>query len=409
MSNYDVTVRIGNVDYTGDTLGTVRAFRGREDIYTEVTAGYCQLQLIDTTGQGFPVQVNMLVEVLVEYENVLQPIFTGNLTDIETNLYSVRTGARAIWTLRASSFLAKTIGRQILHDGAPEEGDNERALRILKAGLSVTWEEFPFLTWAQIPANVTWNNLDINFATFPGPGDYTVAALPPSTNGYNAFALLGQLAASTGGSISELGFGGVLYLSGYSRSDIVAEFGYVPFGSDYVNTADLTTSKQLSDVVNDVEVTWPGGSARRSNGPSLSTFGRRQAVLQTILSSEAQAERRADETIYNLSNPRTKLPSISVRIDAFPPDLEIDALFLLEPSFPFEVGVLPATLGPTPARSFVEGVEWNFGASSRSVRAYLSDAQLSLASERWQDMNPTLAWEDVSATLAWQDARTVTV
>jgi len=405
----DVTVTINGTDYTGQTLGSVRVVRGRENIDTVVRAGYCLAELIDETGTGFPIDVTDDVRITIDDTTGPVDLFTGTISDISTRLYQVRTGTRAIWQVLANGPLALVNRRQVLQAGTSVELDGDLVLEILQAGLYQTWQEFQGTTWAAVPADVTWATVDPGFdgTLVETPGEYEIAALDPVDSGYNALNLISRIAVSVGGSLFETGDGNVGYLSAYGRSARAA-LGYTPLPVGSIRADSLEAAKSAADLVNRLEVRYDGGAIEQQDLDSISRYGIRTSVIDTILANQADAEDRADDLLFDLAIPRYKLPTVQFALHTLP-SVTVDLLLGVDTETPVDLTGLPATLGNLFQRAFVEGVQYDLGSDRRQVTYFLSDAQLSLASERWRDVDPTLDWQSVSATLEWADARRVTV
>ena len=408
MSYLDVTVTINEVDYTGQTLGTVRVRRGSQDIDETAVAGYSLCELIDETGAGFPITVTDRVTVTIENSVGPVTVFTGTVSDWNTRLYVTRNGQAAIWSILASGPLALANRRQVMFAGAASEADGDRALRILRQGLTQTWREYQGTTWTA-ETTATWETVDPGFddTIVATPGDYTLAALAAQDTGYNALQALGDVQTSVGGHVFETGTGSVGYLSAYGRSALAAA-GYQPLPTSLLVSAGVTSQEQASDLVNVLELTYSGGAVEREELESIRRHGIRTGVLNTLLVDLSAAEDRAEDLLFDRAFPRVKLPEVTFALHTISPAWADDLLAIQE-NTPVNLAGLPPTLGSVNSRGFVEGLQYDFGAERRQVTFYISDAQLSLASERWRDVTSTIAWEDVSATLEWADARRVTV
>jgi hypothetical protein len=408
MGLLDVTVTINGVDYTGQTLGSVRVVRGRENIDTVTRAGYCLAELIDETGQGFPLDVTDTVRITIDNTTGPVALFTGTISDITTRIYAIRTGTRAIWQVLASGPLALANRRQILTGGTGVERDGDLVLQALEAGLYQTWEEFQGTTWAAA-GDVTWATVDPGFdgSLVETPGEYDIAALDPADDGYNALSLISRVAVSVGGSLFETGDGNVGYLSAYGRSEKAAA-GYTELPVSEIRADNLEAAKSAADLVNRLEVKFAGGAVELEDITSISRYGIRASGIETLLADQSNAEDRGADLLFDLAVPRYKLPTVEFALHTLP-GADVDLLLGVDTETPVDLVALPATLGNLFRRAFVEGVQYDLGSDRRQVTYFLSDHQLSLRSERWRDVDPTLAWQDVSATLEWAEARRVTV
>lgn len=402
----DATVTIAGVDYTGDTLGNLRVRRGREDINTEPQAGYCLVQLIDDTGAGFPVEVTDTVVVTIENSTGTIDLFTGTISDWSSSLYQVRTGARAVWEIIASGPLALANRRQVLASGAASQNDGDLVLEVLDAALRQTWDDYRGSTWTA--AVGTWETVDPGYDStlVETPGEYTLAALPAADAGYNANGLLSQIASSVGGYVFETGSGNVGYLSAYGRS-VLASAGYTSIANGAIRADSLLVSQSAADLVNRIEVTYDGGSVELEDVTSIGRYGLRTSVLQTVLANLSAAEDVAEDLLFDLATPRSRLPQVQFELHTLE-DADVDTLLGIDLNSPVDLGTLPTTLGGGARLGFIEGLQYDLGSARRRLTVYVSDAQLSLRSERWEDVNVTYDWTDVSATLEWADARRIT-
>jgi hypothetical protein len=406
MTILDATISVAGQDYTGTTLGNVRLYRGREAVDVDTRAGYALCELIDLDGTGFPVDVADTITITLESSTGPVPLFAGNVADIQTRLYQVRRGARAIWQLVSSGSLATANRRQVLAGGTSVEFDGDLVLEVLRAGLRATWEEYQGTTW-QAAGNVTWEDVDPGFSSdlIQTPGDYEIQPLDAQAQGYNALALLSDIAGSTGGNIFETGSGMVGYLSAYGRSERAAA-GYVDLPSEHIVTTNLTAAKSLQDLINRLEVRYQNGTVSAQDADSISRYGVRESVLTTILNDQTDAEQRADDLLFDRATPRYKMPSVQFALHTLS-DSDVDLLLSVDVETPVRIPGIPNTLGQVFTRAFVEGIQYDLAGNSRTLTLFVSDAQLSLRSERWQDVTGTLAWEDVDGSLEWADARKV--
>lgn len=407
MADLDVTITIGGVDFTERSLASASIVSGRQDMYSVGSPAYAQVSLYDDAGNGFPIIVNDLVVITLESDLASDqvPLFTGRVQDIVIDFVPTFDGPRAVWSMTASSSLALLNRRQVLAGGSPAELDGARARKILQEGLFVRWEEFGAETWADVAADVTWENLPPQVLVPNNDGDYMLAELPAKEGGYNAYSLLADAITSVGGSVIEQGNGTVFYLSAYTRSDIVATEGFITLPTEFFLASSLSGLQQASDLANVIEVAFDGGLEVARDDVSVARFGRRVSVLRTSLADGTVAAARAADLLANFATPRTKLSSIEWALHSFEGS---GALAVIVPSLPVELQGLPATLGPINRFMFVEGLEWTLFETQRTLKLYVSDAQLSLASDRWQDVSAVLEWDDVAGTLQWDQARRVT-
>ena len=76
-------VKINQTTVTNATLSTVSIVSGRTDIYSQPTAGYCNLTLVETTGAAIPYEINdgLTIEIK-KSDGAYVNLFGGFITDV---------------------------------------------------------------------------------------------------------------------------------------------------------------------------------------------------------------------------------------------------------------------------------------------------------------------------------------
>jgi len=401
-------VSINDIDYTGNTLETVRVIRGRTEQYAEPRASYVLCELLDIDGSGLPIRPLDRIRITVEDSAAIaRPVFTGTITDTSTTLFDsgFESGSRGtITTIIGIGPLARLSRRQVAFAGLPEQGDGDRIAELIDEALSTTWEEASG-TWATTgTSSTTWATYDpdVDISLIDQPGQRTVASLDPDVSGYNSLRQAYQAAFSGRGIIWDTPDGYVAYADGDRRRATAIADGYLPIPEAAVNQSGINVISQQADVTNRVVVRYDGGSVVATDIASVGDYGLLVREFDTILANDTQAGAWALDYLEDHSRPTFKLGGVTIRLDGVGDTLR-DQLLYLDVNDPVEIlGVLGGLPG------FVEGIEWRINRLTAELTLNVSDAALSIGSTQWNNVNPTLAWEDVSATLQWINAAEVT-
>jgi hypothetical protein len=399
------TVTLEGVDFTGDTVGTVAITRGRDSVYSDPSAGFATVQLIDRDGTGFDIDPTVELQISILDGNAQPvPLFTGNVTDITRNLYDpgLRGAPASITTVTAVGPLARLSRLQVLPAGRPAETDGERILAALAAGLGVTWEELPYTTWGAIPADLTWTT----FAGRFDPDDvdaglFDLIALDAQEGGYTALQVAIDASRSGQGILYETGAGRVSWVNADQRATAT---NYLNIAPDLLIASELETFTAASDLVNVVEVTYDGGVATARDDDSVPIYLRWERRITTLLANQSTAEQYADIYVRRHAFPLINLDRVRIRLDGLP-DATATALLGLDVNSPINLTSLPQTFRVLELPGFVEGVEWRIDPHRAELSLLISDANLSTGDLRWTQIDPAETWADLDAMLEWQDWR----
>jgi hypothetical protein len=380
-------VTIGGVDYTGDTIDSVRVTRGRDTVYADTQPSYATIRLIDKTGAGIPITVGDPVQVDLTPSRT---VFYGTITDWTAELYDagLRNTPAATVTVTAVGPLSRLGRRFVLTAGRASELDADR----IDAALDEAFTGVdPGLINPYDPALID-------------PGVFDLAALPAQAEGYNGLAVVNQAATSGAGIIWETGDGYIAFADADRRPANRTAGGYI-IPPDVV-LAQLQTYSQLGDITNRVVLTYSGGTVDESDQDSIDRFGLWESEINTVLENQSNAETRAAEFLQTHAVPTVQTGRIIIRVDGLDPDLADDLLDLNINDY--VILPIPDTLNPTSRQGFIEQIVTRTDAFRAEVTLTVSDFRLSVGAQRWAQVDPTIAWEDVDATLTWADAVEVT-
>lgn len=403
-------VTIGSVNFTGNTVGEVTVSRGRRTVYERTNAGFASIDLIDVTGiPTFTVGDEVQVEIdradflwsgapsswsgmggswsaAVPPTFVPSPVFTGTLSDWSSETTPARDRPIVRYRLQAVGPLATLNRRQILFDGRISENDAERVGAVLTAALGSA----------------------IFDPTLVDPGVFTLAALGTADAGYNALTTAQNAEFSGEGLLFETEDGKIGYQDADRRlANERAEVITVPFG--VLSAEGIQVLQQLADITNTVTVAFEGGAVTEADQSSIDTFGLFETELSTQLVNVGNAEARAGNFLSQHAVPSRNLEELRFRLRGVDDDALRNALLDVAVSDALEVTGVPAPVGFTEFRGFVEGVRLTVNDFDARLSLTVSDRRLSIAAERWGQVLGTIEWQDVDPALTWDDARRVTV
>jgi hypothetical protein len=403
-------VTIGGVNFTGNTVGEVFVSRGRQTVYERTNAGFASIELIDVTGIS-PFTVGDEVEVKIDrafflWENVASswsalepswadvasvvflssPVFTGTLSDWSSETTPARNRPIVRYRLQAVGPLATLNRRQILFDGRVSENDAERIGAVLTAALGTA----------------------VYDPTLVDPGVFTLAALGTADAGYNALNEAQNAEFSGEGLLFETDDGRIGYQDANRRRlNEREQVLTIPFAT--LSAEGLRVLQQLADITNTVTVSFENNAVTEVDQDSVDTFGLYETELSTQLVNLSNAEARARNFLLRHAVPSRSLEELPFRLRGVADDNLRNGLLDIAMSDALRVTGVPAAVGFTEFRGFVEGFRLTVSDFDVRLSVTVSDRRLSIASERWGQVLGTIAWQDVDAALTWQDAIEVTV
>ena len=148
-------VTVGDDVYT--TVTSVSYASGRLDIDRQCTAGYCRVEIINTTGAEFT--INVTEPITLELKNssgTYVTVFGGEVSDFNIGVRSPEeSGFITTGTILGIGSLAKLT--KVVYNTALAEGlDGAQIADILNSALLLSWAEVtPTDTWDTYPPTLT--------------------------------------------------------------------------------------------------------------------------------------------------------------------------------------------------------------------------------------------------------------
>ena len=400
-----LSVEIDGVEYKDVALTNLNIGAGRNDIYTQAIAGYCNLTLINLDDSGIAPTINSGVTVFVnDSTGTPVAIFGGSITDIIVGVQSGGsigiTQTISITALGALSRLPKVLTQGILS----KELDGEQIYSVLEGILYGAWNEVPAaLTWAAYNPTTTWANAQNSGLGEIDAGNYELHQRSSSVT--DAYSLVAALATSGLGYLYENASGQISYADSTHRSSYLATNGYVDLSANDAFASGLQLATRSGDVRNAITIQYKNNQqVSASEQDSIDVYGTLAQSIQTTLEHTADATAQAAFYLGLRAYPRANFNQISYPIGS--PELDDsdrDNLLKVFMGMPVTINDLPANMG-TKFQGFVEGWQMQAGINSLTISMYLTPTEFSLQAMKWNDVSGAEAWNTLSNTLIWDDA-----
>jgi hypothetical protein len=400
-------VTVGDDVYT--TVTSVSFASGRLDIDRQATAGYCQVEIINTDGSPFT--INVTEPITLELKNssgTYVTVFGGEVSDFNIGVRSPEeTGYITTGKILGIGSLAKLT--KVVYNTALAEGlDGAQIAEILGSALNLTWAEVtPTVTWDTYPADVTWANAESYIGTIDS-GFYTMINLAASATAKSQ-TLVDQIATSALGQIYEEKDGDVSYDDADHRSNYLAANGFTNLDGSYATPSSITATTQTSRIRNSLIYRYGTSYASTystSDTDSIASYGLFERSFDSNIKNLADITDIASRELNLRKNPRGSLGAITFRLDN--PDMPsamLDNLINVFFGQPVLILNLPSNLLGGQFDGFVENVALRATPSLVDITLYISATDFSLSTTQWETVLPaTLVWSDVNAILQWTNA-----
>jgi len=400
-------VTVGDDVYT--TVTSVSFASGRLDIDRQPTAGYCRVEIINTTGADFT--INVTEPVLLELKNgsgTYVTVFGGEVSDFNIGVRSPEeTGFITTGTILGIGSLAR-LTKAVFNTALAEGLDGTQIATILGAALNLTWAEvIPTLTWDTYPPTQTWLDAESYIGTIDS-GFYTMINLAANASAKSQ-SLADQIATSALGQLYEEKDGDVSYDDADHRSNYLAANGFTNLDASYATPRSITSQTQIARIRNSLIYRYGAGYASTystSDSDSIASYGLFEFSTDSNIKNLADITDIASRELKLRKNPRGSLGAITFRLDN--PDMPtamLDSLIGVFFGQPVLINNLPSNLLGGTFDGFVENVALNATTTYVDLTLYVSATDFSLSTTQWETVLPaSLVWNDVNAILTWTNA-----
>jgi hypothetical protein len=400
-------ITVGDDVYT--TVTSVSFASGRLDIDRQSTAGYCQVQIINTTGADFT--INVTEPITLELKNssgTYVTVFGGEVSDFSIGVRSPdETGFITTGTILGIGSLAK-LTKAVYNTALAEGLDGAQIAEILGQALNLTWAEVtPTVTWDTYPATTTWAEAETYIGTIDA-GFYTMIALAASASAKSQ-TLADQIATSALGTVYEEKDGDVSYDDADHRSNYLAANGFTNLDGAYATPSSIQSQTQIARIRNSLIYRYStayGSTYSTSDSDSIASYGLFERSVDSNIKNLADITDIASRELNLRKNPRASLGAITFRLDN--PDMPsamLDSLIGVFFGQPVLITNLPTNLFGGSFDGFVENVALRATPSYTEMTLYISATDFSLSTTQWETVLPaSLIWTGVNAILTWTNA-----
>ena len=400
-------VTVGDDVYT--TVTSVSFATGRLDIDRQATAGYCQVEIINTDGSPFTINVTEPISLeLKNSSGTYVTVFGGEVSDFNIGVRSPEeSGFITTGKILGIGSLAK-LTKAVYNTALIEELDGDQIADILSAALNLSWNQVtPTTTWDTYPAAVTWNTTETYIGTVDS-GFYTMIPVSASATAKSQ-TLVDQIANSALGQIYEERDGNVSYADADHRSNTLSTNGYTFLDAAYATPTSITATTQTSRIRNSLIYRYGSGYASTytdSNTDSIGSYGLFEKSTQSNIKNLVDITEIATRELRLRSTAKGSLGAITFRLDN--PNISstmLDSLINVYFGMPVLINNLPSNLLGGTFEGFVENVAVRATPTFVDMTLYITATEFSLSTTQWDTVIPTSTiWTGVTGTLDWNNA-----
>jgi hypothetical protein len=400
-------VTVGDDVYT--TVTAVSFSAGRLDIDKQCTAGYCQVDIINTDGTPFTINVTDAITLALKNSaGTYVTMYGGEVSDFSIGVRSPEeTGYVTYGRILGVGYLAK-LTKSVYNTALAEGLDGAQIAAIVDNVLNLTWAEVtPTLTWDTYPATITWADAESYIGDID-TGFYTMINLAASATA-KSNTLTDQIANSALGQMHEEKNGLVSYDDADHRSNYLIANGFTNINAAYASPNTIRSTTQTNRIRNSLIYKYGAGYASTystSDTDSVATYGLYERSFESNIKTLTDITTIGSRELNLRKNPRGSLEAITFRLDN--PDLpsaELDTLINIFFGQPILITNLPSNMLGGQFDGFVENIAVRANPSSVDMTLYISATDFSLSTTQWETVLPaSLIWTGVNATLTWTNA-----
>lgn len=400
-------ITVGDDVYT--TVTSVSFSTGRIDIDRQATAGYCQAEIINTTGADFT--INITEPITLELKNssgTYITVFGGEVSDFSIGVRSPEEeGFVTYGKILGIGSLSK-VTKAVYNTALAEGLDGAQIAAILGSALNLTWAEVtPTVTWATYPATTTWDDAESYIGTIDS-GFYTMVNLAASASAKSS-SLVDQIASSALGQIYEDRYGNVSYDDADHRSTYLATYGFTNLDGGFATPSTIKATTATARMRNSLIYRYGasyGSTYTTSDADSIATYGTFEKSTDSNIKNLVDITDIAARDLKLRKAPRAQLEAVSFRLDnPDMPDAMRDALISVFFGQPVLINNLPSNFFGGSYDGFVEDITFKATPTYVDVTLFVSATDFSLSTTQWETITPaSLIWTGVNGTLTWTNA-----
>jgi hypothetical protein len=400
-------VTVGDDVYT--TVTSVSFASGRLDIDRQCSAGYCQVEIINTDGTPFTIDVTDTITLeLKDSAGNYVVVYGGEVSDFSIGVRSPEeSGFITYGRILGVGYLAK-LTKSVYNTALAEGLDGAQIAAIVDNVLNLTWDEVtPTLTWDTYPATTTWEDAESYIGTIDS-GFYTMINLAASATA-KSNTLVDQIANSALGQMHEEKNGLVSYDDADHRSNYLIANGFTNINGSFATPSTIRSTTQTARIRNSLIYKYGTGYASTystSDTDSVATYGLYQRSFESNIKDLTDITTIGSRELNLRKNPRGSLEAITFRLDN--PDLpsaDLDTLINIFFGQPILITNLPSNMLGGQFDGFVENIALKATPTYVDITLYISATDFSLSTTQWETVLPaSLIWTGVNAILTWTNA-----
>lgn len=405
-------VEIQGLEYTTYILSNLTITSGRNNIYQQAQAGYCNIELINLNQAIVNININDSVSIsLQDSTSTFVPIFGGTVVDFGVEIITAGSvGINQVLKITALGALSR-LPKALTNGVLVQDFDGDQIWEVLQDLLLNNWGEVPAaLTWTTYDPTETWANAqNVGLGEIDRPGNYELAAR--SSNRVDIYSLVAALATSGLGYIYEDANGLISYADSTHRSVYLATYGYTDVTANQALFNGLKIETRAGDVRNDITLKYNANSSAEVSAEdinSIDLYGRLAQAISTTVKHQADAQDQADFYLTLRATPQANFESITFQLtNPELDDADRDSLINVFMGLPLRISDLPQNMASGTFLGFVEG--WSFKAAYNeiAISLNLSPISYSLQAMKWNEVPGAEAWNTISGSLTWETALVV--
>jgi hypothetical protein len=405
----DWKLTVDGVDYENITVSDIAHQAGRDDIYTQPSPSYLQVEVVALSGQTLPFEINDGLTLQVKNSaGTFVPLFGGNISDITVEVRNTGSIATVIsYTLLAMGSLVR-LAKEIYNDSLSKDFDGDQIYTLLSSSLLNIWNEVSAsLTWADYEPTTTWANAEnVGLGEVDRPGLYEMenrAASPDTV--YNIASLI---ANSGFGYLYEDNLGNIGYSDANHRQNYLLANGYTEISANAALGSGLRSATKAADIRNDVYINYGnnfGSQKTATDATSIGLYGYKSESIRSTIHDATNAQEVADRYISLRATPYPLFDSITFPItNPELDDSDRNALLGIFIGQPIHITDLPTQIQNGSFEGYVEGWKWSTRFNELFLTINLSPVNFSQVAMRWNTVPVEEAWNTLSATIDWANA-----
>jgi len=382
-------VIVGDDTYT--TVTSLSYSTGRTDIDRQPTAGYCRIELINTTGADFTINLTDPITLLLKgvfFDEEM--VWSGEVSDFSIGVKSAEEGGFVTTgTILGIGNLAK-LTKSIYNTALAEGLDGAQIAAILDEALVYSWEEVnPTVTWATYPTTntstgqivaTTWDDAESYVGTVDA-GFYTMISQTASPSAKSQ-SLADQIATSALGQLYESRSGKINYDDADHRTAYLAANGYKTIDGTYATPSSIKSTSGTNRIRNSLIYRYGasyGTTYSVSDQTAIATYGLYEKSIDSNVKSLTDITAIGTRELALRKDPRNQLEAITFRLDN--PQMTDQVRARIIGSFfgnPVNITNLPSNFFGGSFAGFTEGISLKATPNYVDMTLFVSATDLSI-------------------------------